>query len=555
MLLSLHIENVAVIEKLDVDFSSGFNVLTGETGAGKSIVIDSINAVLGKRTSKDIVRSGCEKAHISAVFSNDASDSSFASACEELGVDASEDVIIFSRDISADGRSSARINGRPVPAATLREIGNCMLTIHGQNDSRFLLDPSVHVFYLDGFANTEDVLDDYRKAYENVKNIRKKISALDIDEKEKSARIDLLRYQTEEIDGAELKEGEDTELFERKRILNNSEKTVSALNTALEYLRDGDANASDSFDSVCGALRKISGFTSEISELEEQAADISSAIDDLAIRIRSMLDDFDFSEAAINSVEDRLSVIQELKRKYGPEIEDVIRYSEKAKEELEHITFSEKALELLNEELSVAEESMLDKAKKLSRKRKEAASDLEKRIVDELAYLDMPKVRFSVCFIPCQPSLNGTESVEFMISPNVGEELKPLSKIASGGELSRIMLSIETVLNKNGNISTMIFDEIDTGVGGRAAKKLGIKMHEISKEKQVISITHLAQIAVCADTHLYVEKQNNGSRTFTVIKELDEESRVNEIARMLGGNESGDSVFITAKEMLSEYKV
>lgn len=547
MLTSLKIENVAIIESAAIEFGCGLNVLTGETGAGKSIIIDSINAILGERTSKDIIRTGTDCAKVYAVF-EDISESAKEVLCEN-GIDCEEDVLIVSRIINRDGKNACRINGTPVTVNMLKAVTRELLDIHGQHDNQALLNPIRHCSFIDAFADCDALIKNYRESYFKLCDVNKKLSSFKTDESEKERRIDLLKYQIDEIETADITIGEREELTERKNFINNAQKILNSLNSAYNILKCDNGG----FDCVSEAVyevEKAEPYFTALSPVLEQLNNIKYEIDDVAEMLRDKLSELDVNEYELDEIESRLDLLYRLSRKYGETEEDILTYLENAREELDNITFSDEKIRLLTlraEELT-AETS--DLAGKLTDVRIKTGEKLSSLISQELEFLDMPNVSFVVSRKETELSENGADEIEFLISANAGELPKPLAKIASGGELSRIMLAIKNVLADADNIDTMIFDEIDTGVSGRAAQKIAMKLRQVSAGRQVICVTHLAQIAAQGDVHLFISKSVRDGKTYTQVRTLLDENRVEEIARIMGGIEITELQLQSAREML-----
>ena len=549
MLTSLKIENVAIIESAAIEFGCGLNVLTGETGAGKSIIIDSINAILGERTSRDIIRTGTDSAKVYAVF-EEISDSAKI-ILEENGIDCEDDVLIVNRTINRDGRNVCRINGTPVTVNMLKAVTGELLDIHGQHDNQALLNPDKHCDFIDAFADCNELVESYRKSYSELCDVRRKLASFRTDESEKERRIDLLKYQIDEIEMADITVGEREELTERKNFINNSQKILNAVNSAYNILKS-DNGGYDCISEAVYEVEKAEPYFSALTPVLEQLNNIKYEIDDVAETLRDKLSELDVNEYELDEIESRLDLLYRLSRKYGETEEDIISYLESAREELDNITFSDEKIRLLTlraEELT-AETSVL--AEKLTNVRIETGKKLSSLISDELEFLDMPNVSFVVSRKETALNENGADEIEFLISANAGELPKPLAKIASGGELSRIMLAIKNVLADADNIGTMIFDEIDTGVSGRAAQKIALKLHQVSEGRQVICVTHLAQIAAQGDVHLFISKSVRDGKTYTQVKSLLNENRVEEIARIMGGIEITDLQLQSAREMLEK---
>ena len=551
MISRLHIENIAVIENADIDFRNGFIALTGETGAGKSILIDSINILLGNRASKDLVRTGCSKAFVSAEFDDV---EGLEKLLSEYGVpDEGNGSIFLSRELSAEGKSVARINSRPVPASVLKEFGKRLITIHGQQDNGMLLDTSTHLSFLDAYAKNGSELNEYRTAYRNFRSIKKEIDKLTLDDDEKARRVDTLTYQINEIETAEPVEGEDEDLADRKKVLLGAEKIIESLSAARTILSDGEYNVSEMFSQAVTNLESVSEFSDELEDFASRSENVLAEIDSLADDVRTLADRFDFNPRELDEIEDRLGVINSLKRKYGRTIGEINSFLADAKAQLAQIEYSDEAILKLDAELATAHDELVAKAKVLTDSRKKAAEEISREVTKELSELEMPKVRMQVRTDKKKYSFDGADDVEFLISTNVGENIKPLSAVASGGELSRIMLALRKILSSSAQNETLIFDEIDTGVSGKASVRIAQKMKQMSKMAQVITVTHLAQIAAYADEHLKIEKKDDGQRTFTTVTELDEKGRVEELARLLGGDIASSAVE-TAKDMLVSAK-
>ena len=553
MLSLLHIENIAVISKADISFGKGFNVLTGETGAGKSIVIDSIGAIIGERTSRDLIRTGARSAQVSAVFRELPALPWF----DQQGIFPDENgELLLERSIQPDGKNVCRVNGRPVLVTQLRELGCQLLNIHGQHDGQQLLDEECHLSYLDGFGRLEAAVDAFRENYNRAQSIRKSLRALQMDESEKARRIDTLQYQISELERADLRSGEEEELTARRDILRNSERLTSAIDGAWQALTGGDDGVgavsllSDAEDS----LRSGGRYSEDIAKLSGQAAELRYSLDDLAEQIRDLKSSLEFYPGELDELESRLDVIYRLKRKYGSSEEEMLEYLERCQKELDEIQFSEDRVRQLEAALEKALESARQKGRTLTQARKASAEQLAKQIQLELTQLDMPKVRFQVQFRPkaCEDGMDATgmDEVRFLMSANVGEDLKPIHKIASGGELARIMLALKNVLAENDQVTTMVFDEVDTGVSGRAAQKVAEKLCQVAHSRQVLCVTHLPQIAAMGDVHFSVEKGEADGRTFTAVETLDRERRKRELARLTSGDHITETALNSAEEML-----
>lgn len=555
MLQLLHIENIAVIEEADITFDEGFNALTGETGAGKSIVIDAMGAVLGQRTSRDLIRTGAAKAFVSAMFSGVPP----LPVLEECGLEAEDGELLLQREIYADGKNACRVGGRPVTVAQLRRIGGALLNIHGQHDGQQLLDEEQHGAYLDSFGRVEAELEAYAACYEAMEATRKKLKALQMDEAEKERRMDSLTFQIQELEKAQLKSGEEEALLQRRNLLRNSEKFMSAVQGAVWSLTGGDegGGAVSELREAVGAVSGVKNLDDQFAQLHERLENLYSEAYDVAETLRDLQDSFDFSPQELDELEGRADLLYRLKKKYGPTVEDMLAYLDKCREELDQIAFAADTSARLEKQLEKERGKAMKAARVLSEARKAAAGRLEERIQDELRQLDMPKVRFAICFAEKEPDALGIDVVRFLMSANVGEDLRPINKVASGGELARIMLALKNVLAENELIGTLVFDEVDTGVSGRAAQKVAEKLAQVSRRKQVLCVTHLPQLAAMADTHFSVEKGEREGRTYTRVLRLDREQRKEELARLTGGQRMTAALLAGAGELLdaaAEYK-
>ena len=544
----LHIENIAVIECADITFDRGFNVLTGETGAGKSIVIDAISAILGQRAYRDMIRTGTAKASVRAVFTGVPKLAWF----EENGVEYDEETII-QREIYLDGKNICRVNGSLVTVSILNKLGIQLINIHGQHDSASLFDEDNHLQFLDDFARNEDLRAAYAEQYSAVAKLRREIDRMSMDEGEKLRRMETLKYQIEEIEKAQLQAGEDEELEARRKLLQNSEKIANGLNDAVENLYGGeDTDGAATLLSIAErALARIAKYSEDISSLHEKVADMMYQVQDVAEIARDVRDDLAYSADELERIEARLDVIHKLRRKYGATCADILEYLEKAKRELDEIEFADDHMERLKKKLQQAEKSAWDAALVLRKNRRETAQLLSDRILTELAQLDMPRVQFACNFTELELTGNGADAVAFYMSANVGEALKPMSKVASGGELARIMLAMKNVLAEQDKVNTLIFDEVDTGVSGRAAQKVAEKLKSVARTKQVLCVTHLPQLAALGDTHLLIAKGEREGRTYTTVTPLDKEGRKRELARIIGGANITETTLKSAEEMLS----
>lgn len=547
MLELLHIENIAIIERADISFRPGFNVLTGETGAGKSIVIDALSAVLGQRASRDLIRTGADHAFVSAVFSH-IPHGLGADLCIE---DAEE--WLLQREIYADGKNICRLNGRPMTVTQLRTLGNRLLNIHGQHDGQQLLDETQHIIYLDQYGRYMPLQIAYSEKFAALQDIQSKISALQMDESEKARRIDTLQFQIKDLERANLQMGEEEELLERRNLLRNGEKFISAIQGA-DYCLNGDDNSEGVLSLLRQAQEQLSSLrnlSDAFSQLYERLESAYSEVYDIAYTVQEKKDEFDFAPGVLDIVESRCDLLYRLKKKYGATVEDMMAYLERCKQELDQIAFADDRLALLQKQHEKAMNDVLDAARELSLQRKVVAKDLEQQIIQELQELNMSSIRFEVAFSEKKPDASGIDEVRFLMSANVGEELRPIHKIASGGELARIMLAMKTVFSQQEQIGTMVFDEVDTGVSGRAAQKVAEKMARISRQKQVLCVTHLPQLAAMADTHFTVEKGVSGGRTFTKVQELSRLQRREELARLTGGEQISQTMVDGAEELLT----
>ena len=548
MLDLLHIENIAVIEQADISFGNGFNVLTGETGAGKSIVIDAISAILGERTYRDVIRTGTARACVSAVFSGIPELAWFS----ENRVEYDPDELLIQREIYADGKNACRVNGRPVTVALLKKLGGQLVNIHGQHDSQQLFDEEYHLTYLDLFAKNQDLMQVYSDKYHAVTDVRHEIQRLSMDEGEKLRRVEALQYQIEEIRRAELTSGEDEALEARRKVLQNSEKLVDGLVKAVSALygdddRDGAAGL---VSEAAHALSRIKRYDDRLEELHGRVSDLMYAVQDAAEELHNKMDELAYSGDELEQIEARLDVIHRLRRKYGNTVDDILAYLSKAEAELNEIEFANDRIERLSRQLVKLEEEAFRAGQVLRDSRLKAAAELQMRLQEELSALDMPRAQF-VCQFEEQPmAANGLDQMRFLMTANIGEALKPMSKVASGGELARIMLAIKNVMAEQDLVSTLIFDEVDAGVSGRAAQKVAEKLRAVSGSKQVLCVTHLPQIAAAANVHLLIQKSEIDGRTFTRVTPLDREGRKREIARIIGGAEITETTLKSAEEML-----
>lgn len=549
MLSQLFIKNIAVIESASIDFENGFNVFTGETGAGKSILIDAINAVLGGRTSRDLVRTGASKAFVSAVFSDISP--KVKNILEELGYDSDEDDLLISREISSEGKNICKINARPATVSALKQLSCALIDVHGQHDSAILQNPELHIGYIDAYGNTSAELLSYAESYKAMKETERAIKKISMDDSDKEARIDLLKYHIGEIESAAIEEGEEEELLALSKRIKSSENIMELVSGTVAALDgdDGSEGALEELETVIKNAQQLAEYFPDFTGISEKFKSSYYELEEFANDVKNCADELDFDPNLQNRTEKRLDEIFRLKRKYGGSVEAMFAYYNKAKNELDGIEFSEERLEKLNKEYAVLKKAAEEKASVLTQKRLDAAKSFEHAVMNELSYLNMPNVRFSVNFEHTDYSESGCDNIEFYIATNAGEPLKPLAKIASGGELSRIMLSIKNVLADKDEVGTLIFDEVDTGISGAAAQRVGKKLKQVSKGRQIICVTHLAQVAAFADNHLLISKATENERTFTSVTSLDKEGRICELARIMGG-EITDSLKNSAKELL-----
>lgn len=551
MILSLYIENIAVIEKTSIDFSDGFNVMTGETGAGKSIVIDSINLILGHRAPRDIIRTGSERAFISATF--DSLSSEVTELIENLGYSIDEDgLLIIQREINLNGKGTCRINSRPATVASLKQIGKYLINIHGQHESYGLLSPDTHLEYVDNLGGLNIDLENYRSEFNELRKLKLNLDEGSIDESEKARKLDLLKYQINEIEEINPIRGEEEELKEQREIFMNSEKISSSISKSKELINGDETNigALQLLESATNSILEVSPYISTANDLYSRMKNLVYELEDCASEIINMSDDVEYDSDEMEKIELRLDDIYKLTRKYGSNIDEVLEYLKKAKDELENIEFFEEKIEKLKVLFKECKLRTIKLADILSKRRKQVADIFAKNVKEELEFLAMPGVKFCISIKKGNLNINGFDEIEFLISTNPGEDPKPISKIASGGELSRIMLAIKSVSADNDRIDSLIFDEIDTGISGAVAQKVGIKLKEVSKKRQVICVTHSAQIASLSDIHFLISKSVKNNRTYTSIKKLDLDGRKKEIARIIGGEKITDTTLANASEMI-----
>lgn len=551
MLKTLNIENIAVIEKAQIEFNNGLNVLTGETGAGKSIVVDSINAILGERTSRELVRHGADFAFVSALF-EDVSDN-VKNKLDELGYSAEEDgSLLLTRKITEAGKSVCKINGSSATVSILKEVGQLLVNIHGQHDSQSLLNPDLHYQFVDMMSDNDEAITDYKDSFHKLLSVRRRLKALTDDEENKDRVLELLEYQIKELEDADIQPNEKTELLKKKRRIESSEAMLLALNNAGVALGGNDEfdGASTLVSSAAKSFSSVSSLSDGAEKILSVLNDISEEIEEIKDLIHSEIASFDFDENEREQVEERLDLLYKLSLKYGNTEEEMLSFLENAKEKRNAVLFNDEELEKLTVQYDALLDEVMKKAEKLSEFRKKTAEAFEENVRNQLAFLDMPKIKFVVHFEKGNLSSNGFDKIEFLISTNPGEPAKPLAKIASGGELSRIMLAIKNVIVHNDTIGTLIFDEIDTGVSGRASRKIGLKLKAVSEGTQVITVTHSAQIASAADAHFLIQKDFDNDRTYTKISSLDFEGRKKELARIMGGLNITDALLKSAEEML-----
>ena len=549
MLQELHIENIAVIERADIDFAAGLNILTGETGAGKSIVIDAIGAVLGGRVSRELVRRGADKAVVTAVFDPDPA----LDWLRDNGIDAEEELIL-QRRISGEGKSGCRVCGVPVTASQLKELGALLVDVHGQNDGRLLMDERLHRGYLDRFGRLQPELDAYRVQFEAYNAIRREMGRLSMDEVEKERLSESLRYQIAELERAELKIGEKDALVSRRDLLRNAEKLTEAVDQAFAALYGGEENAVSLTQNAEYYASRASAIAPELEATVGSLHEAAFALSDAAETLRDFRESLDFSPEEYDALESRIALLNKLERKYARSVDELPAYLDECREKLGDIEYADERLEKLQRELEAQKKRCLAAAQTLRKARQHAAQELQKRIEAELRQLSMPSVRFAVAFEPLETEpgfdANGADEISFVMSANAGEELGKISRIASGGELSRIMLAMKNVFAENDPVPTLIFDEIDTGVSGVAAQRVGEKLYTVSRGKQVLCVTHLPQIAAMADSHYLIAKEERGGRTYTRVDALDREGQREELARLHGGDRITPTTLASAEEQL-----
>lgn len=551
MLSSLKIENVAVIEKAEILFSSGLNILTGETGAGKSIIIDSINAILGERTSRELIRDGADRAKVTAFFEN--IPSSVIDKLAEYEIEAEEDgSLLITRVISSDGRSNCKINGSAVTVTMLKNIGRELITICGQHDSQYLLLKERHLDFIDALADCEEYLQSYSETFNEIKQVSRKLKKLNNDDSDKARRLEFLKFQIDELTNAKIVPGEREKLNSIKKKIQNKEKLISTISRC-DNLLNGDEGTSGIISrlyDLADSLSVLSTFDNSFSEYLEKVNDMRYVLDDCSSEISSALSSLDDEDVDVNTVEERLDTLYRLSKKYGETEEEMLEFLERITDEYDSIAMSDELKEKLQNEYDELSEELFKRGCYLSDCRKQTAITFENKVTNDLHYLDMPSASFIVDFKDAPATRTGIDDAEFMFSANEGQAPKPLIKIASGGELSRVMLAIRCALSDSDKVSSMIFDEIDTGVSGRAAHKIAYKLHELSKSKQVLCVTHLAQIAAYADNHLYIEKTTHTGSTYTQVRSLNYEQRIQELSRIMGGDIVTKTTLDSARELI-----
>ncbi len=554
MLQSLYIENLAVIEKACIDFSTGFTVFTGETGAGKSIVIDAINFCLGQRANREIVRTGTEKSSVIAIFSDIPYE--LNSFLDENGYDFKDNELSISREIFKDGRSNAKINGKPATAAFLKEIGSLLVNIHGQHDNQILLNPDRHMDIIDDYGELSKVLNEYRNEFEILREQIRTLRSLTMDENDKRRRIDTLTYQIDEISAARLKPGIEDELLETSKYYKNSEKiTKSLIDASISLSGDGESSigALQLLNTAKNALLNLSEFE-KFKEIAQSLESLSIDLEESAFILKEELNKMEYDPVVADKIERQLSEIHHLKGKYGKSVEEIIEFKENARNELHKIESADEELKKINAKAKLQKEKVINLAKLLTEKRKEASEKFITEVLKEAKFLEMPNLKLEAEFTPTKLNKNGDSSMELLISANAGETPKPISKIASGGELSRIMLAIKSALADKDKIDTLIFDEVDTGVSGIAAQKIGVKLKEVSRSRQVFCVTHSAQVAALAHNQLLIKKRTENDRTFTDVLPLDEKGRIEEIARIISTDKVTELMLQNAADMLNDGK-
>lgn len=555
MISNLKISNIAIIKEAVVDFNNGLNVLTGETGAGKSIIIDAINAILGERTSRELIRTGSNNAEVTAYFED--INNNVIDVLNELGLSCEDDnSLLISRKISLDGKNVCKVNGTTINVSMLKRLGQALVNVHGQLDNHNLLNEELHYTYIDNYAENNHIKDRYLTAYNDYCETKKQYNSLIVNESEKARKIDLLTYQINEIIDANIKIGELDELNSRKKMLQNAEQLLTLLNNAIEIF-DGSDNfngVNDMLNTASTSLINASSYNESLSKIADSVTDMSYNIGDISSELKDFVYNFDVNPAELDLIEERLDILFKLTKKYGSTEEEILDFLKNAQTELDSITFFDKKKDELEKEVNNKLLILEQASKELSDNRKKYSELFVNEITEELSFLDMASITFKVVQNEKDFDETGADEIYFLISANAGEEPKPLSKIASGGELSRIMLAIKNVLASKDNIQTLIFDEVDTGVSGRAAQKIGIKLKEVSKNRQVLCVTHLAQIAAFADNHFFISKSESDNKTYTKVESLDNDGRIHELARIIGGIEQSQLSLDTAAEMIENAK-
>lgn len=549
MLTSLYIENVAVIEKTEIELFDGLNILTGETGAGKSIFIDAINAVMGQRTSKEIIRNGAETATVYATFTN--VNDAVVETLKDNGYELEDDELVVSRTLSLSGKNNCRINGRPATTALIKQLSLNLINIHGQHESYQLFTPETHIKYIDNMADNQPLIDKYKEAYSNYKKLKKQLRAFETDDNQRAQRIDVLSYQVNELDNAAIEVGEREALEEERSVIASSEKIAESLQRAKAYIDGNSSNAVDLIDDSLTSLIKASNFNSELETLSNRMSDVYYELQDISNCIEEAIDNCEFNPYRLEEIDDRLDLLRKLSRKYGETEEEMLEFLEKSRVELETLLQYDTNRSALIEQCEISKNRAQKLADELTAVRLSTAKEFEKKVKEEMTFLNMPRVELVVSHNKTELSENGQDFIELLISANPGEEPKPVAKIASGGELSRMMLAIKTVLASSDVIDTLIFDEVDTGISGSAAQKVGLKLKEVSKSRQVLCVTHQAQIAALADNHFLISKNIKDDRTYTEIKQLDYNGRLGELARILDGVSASDTAIAHAKQLLN----
>lgn len=554
MLRSLHIENIAVVKSADIEFQGGFTVLTGETGAGKSVIIDSINMLTGVKISREIIRSGEEYALSEAVF--DGLSDEVIRILSDIGIDCDDGEVVLTGRITSDGRSSVRVNGRSVTKANAREISKLLISIHGQNDGQMLFSKQAYVDMTDSFGDCGGALEEYQKVYTELDACRRKLREYTLDEEEKARRKDILEYQINDIESKRLKDGEEEALEAEKIRLANIEKINKHVKFAHRVLSGGERGGDVAYmlSRASDSLAKISDVIPDAKEICEKLTDMSYEVADIADRVAALSDDdCDNSDAKLDKIESRLEIISSLKRRYGRDIKTILEFKERAIRELDDIVMSDERAQECKEKISALEAVARKAAEELSHRRKKAAADASEKIMEALSYLDMPRVKFEISVTPTDDFTPvGCDRIDFLVATNPGEPMMPISEIASGGEMARIMLAIKSILNEKDGVGCAVYDEIDTGISGKTSRKIGVKLHSIAERSQVICVTHSAQIATLADNHYLITKTEVDGRAQTSIREIKGEERVEEAARILGGINITDAQRQAARDMLSE---